>query len=119
VLLLDVDFAVSQSLAAVLQDTQQYMQLMWALQQRYVMVLPAFETRDRGEAGRLLALQAVAKGKAFAAEQFRCARAPGRGRGRWWAWIPWEGHEGCYEVGGRLRCICTAVMLQIRLEVET
>ncbi len=72
VLLLDVDFGVSSSLSALQADSQQYMQLMWALQQGAALVLPALEAASQqGLQGRDVALKALALGKAFVAEQFR------------------------------------------------
>lgn len=71
VLLVDVDFAVSLSLARIVQEEASYERLMSMLNSRNAVVLPAFETQDDGEAGRKVALEAVRQGKPYVVNKFQ------------------------------------------------
>jgi hypothetical protein len=70
VLLVDVDFAVSRSLADLVQGQASYQRLLGMLHSRNALVLPAFETQDDGEAGRQVALEAVRRGKPYVVRKF-------------------------------------------------
>ncbi|KAL4420519.1 hypothetical protein ABPG75_010175 [Micractinium tetrahymenae] len=70
-LLVDVDFAVSLSLAKIVEDESSYSRLMGMLHARNAVVLPAFETQDDGEAGRKVALEAVRQGKPYVVNKFQ------------------------------------------------
>lgn len=71
ILLVDVDFAVSRSLADMVADEESYGRLMSMLHARNAVVLPAFETQDDGEAGKRVALEAVRQGKEYVVNKFQ------------------------------------------------
>ena len=73
VLLLDVDFVVSRSLAESIELPGGYEKLEAALAGgANALLLPAFEAWDQGAGGKAVALEAAARGKAFIARKFMC-----------------------------------------------
>jgi hypothetical protein len=73
VLLLDVDFVVSRSLAESIEVPGGYEKLEAALAGgANALLLPAFEAWDQGAGGKAVALEAAARGKAFVARKFMC-----------------------------------------------
>ena len=70
-LLLDVDFAVSLSLAKLVDDPASYASLMAGIESRHAWVLPAFETLDGNATGVKVAIDAVRLGKANVVKKFK------------------------------------------------